>query len=103
MRTWHIVVASSVTAVIASGVLLALRIEQFDTSSTHVLLLKYWPGIAVVWLSVYGIAASALSTIVSGQEIRQVRAASREGWARRYLVRLEYTQYFTSVLALAGL
>lgn len=111
MRTWQIIVASAVAASIAAA---ALFIPEAARSPAGVasLLPTYWPGLTIVWITVYAIAALVLSTAAAARDIDDAEpgpggmADGMTGgmdWARRYLLRLGITQYFSAVLALLAL
>jgi hypothetical protein len=103
MRSWQIIVASAAAATIADALL--FQPGGFPSRpELAALFLAHWPAIAVVWLGLYGVTALVLTTLAAFLEFGSV--TPRRGWddgARRYLVQLAVTQYFTSVLALLGL
>ena len=64
----------------------------------------YWPGVTIVWLAVYSVAALALSTAATVRDLAAPNPAPPGmDWARRYLSRLGVTQYFSAVLVLFAL
>ncbi len=103
MRSWQIIVASAAAATIAD----ALLFQPGGLPSRPelaALLLARWPAIAVAWLGLYGVSALVLTTLAAFLEVGSL--TPRRVWddgARRYLVQLAVTQYFTSVVALLGL
>lgn len=101
MRLWQIIVASATAATIVGLLFLVQGVPP--RAELLRLFVAGWPAIAVVWLAVYGVAALVLTTATAFVEAGgfAVRRA-RDGWARRYLVRLTAAQYFTSLLALLG-
>ena len=103
MRSWQIIVASAAAATIADALL--FQPGGFPSwPELAALLLAHWPAIAVVWLGLYGVTALVLTTLAAFLEVGSV--TPRRVWddgARRYVVQLAVTQYFTSVLALLGL
>ena len=104
MRSWQIILASAVAAIIADALLFLNGVLPWRPETAR-FLLAHWPTIAVVWLGVYGAAALVLTTLVVFLEIRGGAAPVRFGRdrTRRYVVRLAMAQYFTSNLALFGL
>lgn len=104
MRSWQIILASAVAAIIADALLFLPGALPWRPE-TATLLLAHWPTIATVWLGVYGAAALVLTTLVVFLEIRGGAAPVRFGRdrAQRYVVRLAAAQYFTSNLCLFGL
>lgn len=103
MRSWQIIVASIAAASLAVGMAFLPDARQFRTDPTS-LFLVYWPAFAILWLGAYAIATLLLSTVATLGEIGSIAAGlAGQGWARRHLVRLEITQYFTAVLALFAL
>ncbi|MGC2416026.1 MAG: hypothetical protein WA459_25445 [Stellaceae bacterium] len=104
MRSWQIIFASAVAAIIADALLFVPRALPWRPE-TAALLLAHWPAIAVVWLGAYGAAALVLTTLVVFLEIRGGAAPARSGrdWARRYVAGLAVAQYFTTNLSLFGL
>ena len=103
MRSWQIIVASAAAATIADALL--FQPGGFPSwPELAALLLAHWPAIAVVWLGLYGVTALVLTTLAAFLDVGSV--TPRRVWddgARRYVVQLAVTQYFTSVLALLGL
>ena len=100
MRSWQIIVASVAAASLAVGIVFLPDALQFRTDPA-LLFLVYWPAFAILWLGAYAIATLLLSTVATLREIGSIAAGLvGQAWARRHLVRLEVTQYFTAVLAL---
>src|SRR6266478_6419066 len=99
MRSWQIIVVSAAAATIADA--LVFQSGGFPSRpELAALLLAYWPAIAVVWLSLYGVAALVLTTIAVFLEVGSITPRIWDDGARRYFVQLAVTQYFPSVLAL---
>jgi hypothetical protein len=103
MQAWRIVVTSAVAASIACAALFLPGAVRSPTGALA-LLQGYWPGVVVVWLGVYSIAALLLSTAAA---VRELGAAVSDqtglDWPRRYLLRLGVTHYFSAVLVLLAL
>jgi hypothetical protein len=103
MRSWQIIVASIAAASLAVGMTFLPDALQLRTDPASPFLV-YWPAFAILWLGAYAIATLLLSTVATLREIGSIAAGlAGQGWARRHLVRLEITQYFTAVLALFAL
>src|SRR5216684_7713027 len=103
MRSWHIIAASAVAATIA-GAFAVLPAALPWRNETPALLIGHGPAIGLVWLSIYGIAALALTTLAGFLDVGSAtRRSAPDGRVRRYFVQLAVTQYFTSVLALLAL
>ncbi len=104
MQAWHIIVASAVAATIASAALFLPGAVQSQTAAASSLFQAYWPGVTVVWLGVYSVAALLLSTAAAVRELGDA-ASDQIGldWARRYLLRLGITQYISAVFVLLAL
>jgi hypothetical protein len=103
MQAWQIIVTSAVAASIAAAALFLPGAARAPEGALS-LLQAYWPGIAIVWLGVYAIAALLLGTAAAIRELAGA-ASGQTGldWARRYLLRLGVTQYFSAVLVLLAL
>ena len=103
MRAWQIIVASAIAASIAAAALFLPGAARSPTDAAA-LLQTYWPGIAIVWLAVYSVAALVLSTAAAVRDIGTIEAGpAGMDWAPRYLSRLGVAQYFSAVLVLLAL
>jgi hypothetical protein len=103
MQAWQIIVASAAAASIACAGLF-LPGAVWSPGGAFSLLQVYWPGVTIVWLGVYSVAALLLSTAAAVGELGGT-AAGHAGlhWPRRYLLRLGVTQYLSAVLVLLAL
>ena len=103
MQAWQIIVASAVAASVAAAALFLPGAVRSPTAAAS-LFQTYWPGVTVVWLGVYSVAALLLSTAAAVRELGDT-ASGQIGldWPRRYLLRLGITQYISAVLVLLAL
>ncbi len=99
MQAWQIIVASAVVASIAEAALFLPGAVRSPTGATAPFQ-TYWPGVMIVWLGVYSVAALVLSTAAA---IRELGEEAGPDWPRHYLLRLGVTQYFSAVLVLLAL
>ena len=103
MQAWQIILASAAAAGIATAALFLPGAVRSPTG-TAALFQAYWPGVAIVWLCVYGVAALVLSTATAVRELdNAVSGQAGLDWPRRYLLRLGVVQYFSAVLVLLAL
>ena len=103
MRAWQIIVTSAVVASIAAAALFLPGATWSPTGAAS-LFETYWPGVTIVWLGVYSVAALALSTAAAFRELGDAASGQLAlDWPRRYLLRLGVTQYFSAVLVLLAL
>jgi hypothetical protein len=103
MRVWQIIVVSAVAASIAAAALFLPGAARSPTGAAS-LLQTYWPGVTIVWLAVYSIAALVLSTAAAIRDLGNAEAGpAGMDWARRYLSRLGVTQYFSAIFVLFAL
>jgi hypothetical protein len=83
-----VVLLSAVVATAVTLIFVPADLSSRDQVTEFVV--AHWRSLALPWLAVYGVVALVLGTV----------AALKEGSARRYLIRLASTQYFTSLIAL---
>lgn len=103
MQTWQTIVASAVAASIAAAVLFLPGAVRSPTGAAS-LFQTYWPGVTIVWLGVYSVAALVLNTATAVRETANTETGQAGmDWPRRYLLRLGVTQYFSAVLVLFAL
>jgi hypothetical protein len=94
MRSFMVIVVSAVTATAIT--LLFVPVDLGSRNEVTEFVVAHWRSVTLPWLAIYGVSALVLNTIVALN--RSAKSGNRS--ARRFLIRLASTQYFTSLIAL---
>jgi hypothetical protein len=92
-----VIVASTVMATAIT--LLFVPVDLSSPNEVTEFVVAHWRSVTLSWLAIYGAAGLILNTVAA----LKGGGRSRNESARRYLIRLAGTQYFTSLIALLAI